>query len=160
MVEITTATEELLNFEKSQQDIDAYDNGYIGIGVFMCVSGVFLICYQIRKTAYKRKEKDRRKQKVGDRETDVLRYVDPVAKGRILLEANVEQYHICYRRVKFVNELVINGRVYDEKKGIFEFEHQLCALVDGHSIEAGMDENSYSYILFDGEVIEQKMRLV
>ena len=160
VVEITTEAEELLNFEQSQQEIDDYDNGYIGIGIFMCVSGVLLICYRIGEAAYKRKEKSRRKQRAETKRTGILRYVDPMEKSRILLEATVEQYHICYRRVKSVNELVINGCVYDEKKGIIEFEHQLCALVDGHSIEVGMDEESHSYILFDGDIIKRKKRLI
>lgn len=160
VAEITTGTQELLNFEQSQQAIDNYDNGYIGIGIFMCVAGSLLIIYQIMETAYKRKEKSRRKQRVENKKSGILRYVDPVEKSRILLEATVQQYHICYRRVKSVNELVINGRVYDEKKGIFEFEHQLCALVDGHSIKVGMDDQSHSYILFDGDIIKRKKRLI
>jgi len=81
-------------------------------------------------------------------------------KSRILLEARVQGYQICYRRVKSTNELVINGRVYDEKKGIIEFAHKLCATVDGHEIEAGYDSDSYSYILFDGEMIQRKIRLI
>ena len=76
------------------------------------------------------------------------------------MEANVNGYQICYRRVKSVNELVINGRVYDEKRGIIEFAHKLCATVDQHTVEAGYDEESYSYILFDGELIKRKKRWI
>lgn len=62
--------------------------------------------------------------------------------------------------MKSVNELVINGRVYDEKKGVVEFEHRLCAVIDGHTVEAGYDEDSYSYILFDGELVKRKRRWI
>ena len=81
-------------------------------------------------------------------------------KVRILLEARVEEYEICYRRVKSVNELVVNGVVYDEKKGVIEFAHNLSAVVDGHTIEAGLSDDSYSYIMFDGECLANKQRLI
>ncbi len=152
VVEIKTENEELLNFELSQQEIDAYDNGYVVLGIFICIMGVALILYVIGSRNYKRKEDARhaaRKAKA-----------DMAVKSRILLDANVEGYEICYRRVKSVNELVINGRVYDEKKGIFEFTHKLCATIDAHNMEAGCDEEGYSYIMFDGEVIDCKKRSV
>ena len=47
VVEIKTDTEELLNFETSQKEIDSYDNGYIVIGIIACFFGVFLIVYVI-----------------------------------------------------------------------------------------------------------------
>ena len=71
----------------------------------------------------------------------------------------VEGYEICYRRVKRVNELVINGIIYDEIKEVIEFPHTLSA-VDGHTIEAGLSEDSYSYITFDGECLVNKHRLI
>lgn len=162
VVEIKTETEELLNFELSQQEIDSYDNGYVVLGIFICIIGVALILYAIGSRNYKRKEDARhaaRKAKGNDKTDSVgMREADMAVKSRILLDANVEGYEICYRRVKSVNELVINGRVYDEKKGIIEFAHKLCATIDAHNIEAGCDEDGYSYILFDGEVIDCKKR--
>lgn len=158
VVEVNTNTEELLNFETSQRDIDSYDNVYIAIGIFAICSGIFLILYEIGTTVYKRKEKARH-NKAGQN-INILRYADHEVKSRTLLEANVQSYRICYRRVRFVNELVINGRVYDEKKGVLEFEHKLCAIIDGHSIEAGLDNENYSYIMFDGERMKQKKRLM
>lgn len=159
VAEIRTETEELLNFELSQQEIDSYDNGYIAIGLVACVGGVFLIVYVIGSTNYKRKEEARhasRKAKGGN--ATALRPANTAAKSKILLEANVKGYAICYRRVRFVNELVVNGQVYDEKKGLFEFAHRLCATIDGHRVEAGYDNESYSYITFDGTVIQRKKR--
>lgn len=165
VIEIKTDTEELLNFESSQEAIDEYDNAYIAIGYFCCAVGVFFIIYGICLANYKRKENARHAEKraefkdKGDN-SPVLRHADPSVKNKILAEASAEGYTICYRRVKSVNELVINGEVYDEKKGIFEFAHKLCASLDGHSVEAGLDEHSCSYIMFDGEIIEYKERLI
>lgn len=165
VVEIKTETAELLNFELSQQAIDLYDNGYIAIGILACIAGVFLIIYIIVSTDYKRKENERhalRQAKGGNDKTSstVMRYANAVAKSKILLKANVQGYEICYRRVKSLNELVINGRVYDEKKRIVEFAHKLYATIDGHIVEAGCDDESYSYIIFDGEMIQCKKRWI
>lgn len=155
VAEIKTDTRELLNFEISQQDIDSYDNGYIAIGVFLCVCGVFLIMYVIGSTNYKKTEK----KKIRGASTP-LRCADETDKGRILLEATEKNYRICYRRIKTTNELVVNGQVYDEKKGLFEFEHKLCAFVNGHNIEAGYDKEGFSYIAFNGRIINKKRRYI
>lgn len=164
VIEIKTDTEELLNFQTSQKEIDSYDNGYIAIGIGVCFCSVFLIVYVIGSSTYKRKETARHIKKVkdpiGGQNDPAIRYADYSAKSRILLEATAEGYKICYRRIKSVNELVINGMVYDEKKGIIEFEHNLSAVIGGHKIEAGYDEDSYSYIRFDGKRIAKKLRII
>lgn len=160
VAEIKTADEELLNFERSQEEIDSYDNGYIGLGGFICAGGVFLILYAIGFSGNKRKEKARfeaKKQKKNANSTP-LRAVDPTKKARILLETVIDGFHICYQRVKATNELVINGQVYDEKKALIEFEHTLSAKVDGHNVEVGCDHDSYSYIRFDHRLIKTKKR--
>lgn len=164
VVEIKTDTEELLNFETSQAEIDSYDNGYIAIGIFACFGGVYLIAYVIGSSNYKRKEDARHLKKIQKRvegqDDSAIKRADRSVKSKILLEATVKEYSICYRRVKSINELVINGLVYDEKKGIIEFEHNLIAVIDEHTIEAGYDEDSYSYIMFDGERIAEKKRII
>ena len=164
VVEIRAGSRELLNFEESQAAIDAYDNGYIGIGVFVCFVGVFLIVYGIFSSKQKEKETKKQKKKAKRRASgaeDVpLRNADREIKAKILLKTRVEGYEICYRRVKSVNELVINGVVYDEIKGVIEFAHNLSAVVDGHTIEAGLSEDSYSYIMFDGQCLANKQRLI
>lgn len=165
VVEIKTATEELLNFEKSQQDIAKYDNGYIVIGAVCCIGGVVLIFFAFGMKKNKRIEEQRaiqRKAKTGGMKINsaALRYADMSVKSKVLLKVEVGKYNICYRRVKTVNELVVNGVVYDEKRVLFEFEHKLCATIDCHEIEAGLDENSYSYINFDGEIVKCKKRLI
>ena len=75
-----------------------------------------------------------------------------------MLETKVQNYSICYRRVKKTNELVVNGWVYDEMTAVIEFAHELCAKVDGHKIEAGYDKQSFSYIIFDGKPVARKRR--
>lgn len=78
---------------------------------------------------------------------------------RVLASASNEAYQIVYRRVGRVNELVINGRVYDEKKTLFDWPHVLFAVVDGHRIEAGSVFTGWQwryacrYILFDGQQV-------
>ena len=88
----------------------------------------------------------------------VLRMADLDAKAKILLETQKDGFVITYRRVKRVNELVINGNVYDEYEALIENSHILIGVVDGHTIEAGFD-GFKSQIKFDGEVIAQKVRL-
>ena len=92
--------------------------------------------------------------------TVMLRAADTDVKARIFLEAQVSSYHIVYRRVKRTNELVVNGRVYDEYVALAEFAHNLIAVIDGHKIEAGYDNTNHTYILFDGEQIARKIRLI
>ncbi len=164
VVEIIAGSGEILNFEESQAALDAYDNGYIAIGVFVCFAGVFIITYGLVSSRQRKKEMEKHTQKAKRRESGVddnpVRRANRSVKVRILLEARVEDYKICYRRVKSVNELVINGVVYDEKKGIMEFTHNLSAVVDGHTIEAGLSDDCYSYIMFDGECLANKQRLI
>ncbi len=90
----------------------------------------------------------------------VLRMADTDVKSRTLLEAEKSGYRIVYRRVKRTNELVVNGRVYDEYEALVEAPHTLMAFVDGHKIEATCDSLSRMYILFDGEQLVKKMRIV
>lgn len=164
VIEIVAGSREILNFDESQAALDSYDNGYIAIGAVVCFCGVFLIISAFVFSAQRKKETEKHKKKAKRRESgkkdEVLRDADRSVKSRILLEASVPGYDICYRRVKNVNELVINGVVYDEKKGIIEFTHTLSAVVDGHEIEAGLSEDSFSYIMFDGECLANKRRLV
>ncbi len=93
-------------------------------------------------------------------DTPILRGADNVRKGRILLNANVKGFCIVYRRIRFVNELVVNGMVYDEKKAVIEFSHNLFVSIDGHTIEAGCPDDSDSYIRFDGQTVARKRRLL
>ena len=163
VAEIKTDDAELLNFESSQRNIASYDDGYVYIGIFMCAAGVFLIVYALALTRRKRSEDERKEKRskfrIEGEDDRPIRCADS-GKSRILLAAKVEEYDIVYRRRKTVNELVINGWVYDEIKGVLEFEHSLTASLGGHRIEAGLDANNYSYILFDGNIISEKRRIL
>ena len=88
-----------------------------------------------------------------------LRGADGDVVCKVLLEAEPPDYKICYRRVRTVNELVINGYVYDEFKGLFEPEHTLCAHLNGHVIEAGLDDLNCSFITLDDELLNYKQRV-
>ncbi len=90
----------------------------------------------------------------------ILRMADNEVKSRVLLEASSQGYNIVYRRVKKTNELVVNGRVYDEYEALVEFPHTLTAVIDGHKIEVRYDTTNYMYILFDGEQLAKKLRLI
>lgn len=80
-------------------------------------------------------------------------------KHRVLLTGNYAGHRIVYRRVKRVNELVIDGYVYDEYEALMEMAHCLTAQIDGHTIEMGYDGVSGSYFRVDGQVMAKKMRL-
>lgn len=89
-----------------------------------------------------------------------LREADKEVKHRVLLEAYVlNKYDVCYRRVKHTNELVINGKVYDQIEGVIESPHILAAIVDGHTITAGFN-GTQSIITVDNETVAKKLRLI
>lgn len=92
--------------------------------------------------------------------SEILRMADPDVKSRTLLEAETFGHRIVYRRVKTTNELVIDGRVYDEYVALVEVPHNLVAEIDGHTFEAGMMNPFWSYIKADGEILIKKVRLI
>ena len=97
---------------------------------------------------------------VNNADTPMLRMADTEVKARILLEAEHLGYRIEYRRVKTTNELVVNGRVYDEYKALVETPHALAAVVGGHKIDVQYDTSNRMYIIFDGEKIAEKLRII
>lgn len=92
--------------------------------------------------------------------SSVLRIADNEVKARVLLSADVPGYRIVYRRVKRTNELVVNGMVYDEYEALVESPHTLMALLDGHKIEVRYDALNFMYLIFDGEQLAKKIRLI
>ena len=162
VLEIKTDDEELLSFDSTLESLRSEGAAISVFAIVVIGMGVFLLVIARLVTVNIRKDDERFEAKKYQSNGDsvVLRYADYDVKSRTLLEANVDGYEICYRRVKSVNELVINGRVYDEKKAVLEFEHTLSAVVGGHAIEAGFDGDCHSYITFDGELIERKLRLI
>ncbi len=89
-----------------------------------------------------------------------IRYADMEAKNRVFLETDVDGHKVIYRRVGKVNELVVDGRVYDEFVGLVEPAHSLEARVGGHRIEAGFDGGVHVYINVDGTEVLKKTRLI
>lgn len=92
-------------------------------------------------------------------DTPVLRMADTAVKARVLLEADAAGYHVCYRRVKRVNELVINDCVYADVEMLVETAHSLEARVGGHMFQVGFDGATQSYLRVDGETVAKKTRL-
>ncbi len=80
-------------------------------------------------------------------------------KIRILLESEFNGHKIVYRRVKRINELVIDGYVYDDIEMLVETAHALNARIDGHAVQAGFDGAAHSYLRIDGEQTTRKLRL-
>ena len=89
-----------------------------------------------------------------------LRVVDNEVKHRVLIDGNYLGHYICYRRVKRINELVVDGYVYDDIEMLAETAHALNATIDGHRIQVGFDGVSHSYIRIDGEQVAKKLRLI
>lgn len=88
----------------------------------------------------------------------IIRIADTSVKSRTLLEADAVGHTVTYRRVKRVNELVIDGNVYDEMEALIEMPHTLTANIDGHTIQVGYD-GANSYLDVDGERVAKKFRL-
>lgn len=89
----------------------------------------------------------------------VLRYADSEEKARILAQAEAYGHTIVYRRIKRTNELVVDGRVYDEYVAFAEFAHTLQAHVNGHKFVAEYDGKTASFLYADGKQIAKKIRL-
>ena len=89
----------------------------------------------------------------------IIRHADLSVKFRILIEANYNGHQVCYRRVKRVNELVIDGYVYDEVEMLVEGAHSLNARIDNQNFQVGFDGAVHSYFKVDGVQVAKKLRL-
>lgn len=165
VIEIRTESRELLNLDEAQQEILSERRAFIFIAILLFVCDILLLVITLLERKAKKdnkaaKQQLKKKKAAELGESPVLRHADPDFRHRVLLDARAEGYQICYRRVGIVNELIVNGRVYAEKKGFLEFEHTLFAVVDGHKIEAGTDDLSCSFISFDGSLLDYKQRII
>lgn len=136
--------------------IELFCRGYFIVAMILGVMTVKL--YDKAKA-----EEDRKaKQQSGGENADTLplRVADMAQKHRILLEHRVENHHIVYRRVGKVNELVIDGMVYDEYIALAEFAHELKATINGTSISAGYNGLATSFITINKKVVAQKARII
>ncbi|MBQ8783930.1 MAG: hypothetical protein IJZ57_09210 [Clostridia bacterium] len=95
-----------------------------------------------------------------DADSQILRMADTDVKFRTLIEAEHQGHLIAVRRVKRTNELVIDGKVYDEYEALAEFAHTLRATINGKRIEAGFDGASKMFIYVDGALVAKKARLI
>ncbi len=86
--------------------------------------------------------------------------IDEQEKYRVLLETDCGGHHVCYRRVKRTNQLVVDNYIYDEIKMLVETPHSLSAVVDGHRFEVGMNGGNQSFISLDGQLVKTKLRLL
>lgn len=91
-------------------------------------------------------------------DSNYLRKAEQNVKYRVLLETEALGHHICYRRVKRVNELVIDGYVYDDVEMLIETSHALNAIIAGHKIQVGFDGGINSYLRIDGDTVMKKKR--
>ena len=92
-------------------------------------------------------------------DSPILRRADLAVKSRTLLAFEAMGHQIVYRRVKKVNELVIDGNVYDEYIATMERAHMLTATLSGHVFSAGFDGIGSSYGTVDGQRVAHKLRL-
>ncbi len=91
----------------------------------------------------------------------ILRSADFSVKSKTLLECTFLNHTIVYRRVKTVNELVIDGNVYAECNSKMLLTHSLFAVIDGHTIVAGLAANPPSFfITADNIILKQKIRWI
>lgn len=91
-------------------------------------------------------------------DTKPLYIADMTNKYRVLAESNIPGYNVSYRRIKKINELVINNYVYDSIELLVEPPHTLSSRLNGHLFEAGYN-GSHSFIRIDGELITKKFRI-
>lgn len=156
-LEIRGENETYLSYEESAKAFASQKNGMLTVAWLSLGLGVVLfICGIVEK----RGRKPAAAEPVPDGESPILRHADFDTPCRVLLEVKHDGLVILYRRVRRVNELVVNRQVYAEKKALIEFAHTLTACVKGHLVEAGLDEHSFSFIRIDGETLAYKERLV
>jgi hypothetical protein len=92
--------------------------------------------------------------------SEPLYTADMSVKHRVLLQTEALGREVIYRRVGNINELVIDGKVYDSVVMVAETKHALSAKIDGHEIKVGYNGVFSSFAELDGEVIAKKRRLI
>ena len=94
-------------------------------------------------------------------DSEVLYVTDETVKHRVLLQTEVLGHDVVYRKITGnINELVIDGKVYDRVQMYKETVHSLSAKIDGHEIQVGYNGVFTSYAKLDGEVVAKKARLI
>ena len=80
-------------------------------------------------------------------------------KYRVVVEAQYGSRTIQMRRSYGLTELVIDGRLYAQRKGVSEMPYRLTARVDGHEIATALLPSNLQTIEVDGAIIAKKFRL-
>ena len=81
-------------------------------------------------------------------------------KHRVLLSVEHDGLAIEVRRSYSLTELVINGRLYDRREGVVEGAYTLSARVNGHLVEAKQLPAGLLTIEVDGQLLDEKLRLI
>jgi len=90
--------------------------------------------------------------------TSVIRM--PSTKGRIIFCREFNDLEIVVKRAFGVTELIVDGMVYAEKRGIIETSYTLEAFVGNVSIKITMDSSATMYLYVDENLLEKKKRMV
>lgn len=81
-------------------------------------------------------------------------------KGRVIVSAEYNGMNVEVRRSKGLTELIVNGKVYAEKKGIIETEYTIRARVSGVEFSTTMTMQSVMFLFADGKQIAKKIRMI
>lgn len=84
----------------------------------------------------------------------------PVEKSRLIMSADYRGMTVEVRRSRGLTELIVDGMVYAQRKGIVESEYTLTAKVSGVIFSTTMTEYSVMYLYADGQMIKKKTRLI
>lgn len=139
--------------------IDIVFHGWVIVSLVMGINAHKKMKNLPEEAAEQEQEVDANEEPINEN-SSVLRMADTDVKSRTLIVGEYEGYHIEVRRVKRTNELVIDGKVYDEYEALAEFAHTLRATVGGKRIEAGFDGTAKMFIYVDGKLVAKKTRLI
>lgn len=103
---------------------------------------------------------DRNEVVANNENSTYKRRAETDVKFRILAKAEYNGHSIILRRVKRINELIIDGYVYDEIEMLVETPHILSAKINGELIQAGMRYPSFGFISVNGKEIAKKIRII
>lgn len=83
-------------------------------------------------------------------------------KGRVIMSVDYKGMNVEVRRSMGLTELIVNGKVYAEKKGIIETNYTISARVSGVEFSTTLVmhfDKSIMYLYADGQQIAEKIRL-
>lgn len=81
-------------------------------------------------------------------------------KGRKIMAVEYNGMNVEVRRSMGLTELIVNGKVYAEQKGIIETEYTLSARVSGVEFSTTMTIQAVMFLFADGRQIAKKIRII